>query len=286
MPRPQATLLLLLVSCSTPVAPREPGPAVAPADEAPEPTPGSTATTPNATTAPASSPLDELDWMLGRWRVDDGERVHEEVWIRHAPDVWLGFNRATRRGRTRGHELLRLDGTERPIRYVAAPVKQAVTPFALADHAPRDARFTHPSHDPSWVHYVREGDRMTASIGGPNAEEAYATWRFRKVGDGAMREVAIYLCRTEDGDGVRMILPPVGGPSDCRAELFCRAFDTPRGPDLHAAYVTAGNCATRDQVIATCDAPDGPLSLHGTSLQLDDVGCTELRALVLHVEAR
>lgn len=116
-----------------------------------------------------------LDWMVGRWRSDDGRA--EETWL-PAGDSLFGVSYVVEGDRTVEWEAL-IIGRDRDgkLVYRAMPRDRGAISFEHAKSADRGARFSNPSHDfPKHIAYVRRDDppisRMTVRLvgDGPDAE--------------------------------------------------------------------------------------------------------------------
>jgi hypothetical protein len=112
--------------------------------------------------------LEELAWLSGCWRSDDGKRQITEQWTKLAGNMLLGMSHTVVDGKTRAFEFIRIVQEENgDIFLVAAPSGQAKARFKLARVADNEARFENPAHDfPQRIIYRRDGDSLTGRIEG------------------------------------------------------------------------------------------------------------------------
>jgi len=125
--------------------------------------------------------VDDLAWMAGQWSREDGARWTEESWTSPRGGVMLGHSRSGRGADLREFEFLRIaageDGTPA---YIAQPGGGAPVAFRLVQHDAASATFENPAHDyPQRIGYVREGDRMIATISRIDGSKAQS-WDYRR----------------------------------------------------------------------------------------------------------
>jgi hypothetical protein len=116
--------------------------------------------------ATPAATLDDLGWLAGDWTQESDGRWTEESWTAPRGGVMLGHSRSGRGEAVREWEFLRLqaDSAGR-LAYIAQPGGKAPVRFALVDHGPARAIFENADHDyPQRIAYVRDGDRLTATI--------------------------------------------------------------------------------------------------------------------------
>lgn len=114
----------------------------------------------------ASADLTQLAWLAGHWTRQDGARWSEEHWLPPRDGLMLGVNRAGNGSGKTSFEFLRIapdtDGT--PV-YWASPGGASAVSFRLESAEGTQASFVNPEHDyPQRIRYVRDGDRLTATI--------------------------------------------------------------------------------------------------------------------------
>jgi hypothetical protein len=116
--------------------------------------------------APASARIDDLAWMAGSWVQEKDGRWTEESWTSPRGGVMLGASRSGRGASLREFEFLRLQvGEDGAVAYIAQPGGGAPVAFPLVQHDGASATFENAAHDyPQRIRYVREGERLTATI--------------------------------------------------------------------------------------------------------------------------
>lgn len=125
--------------------------------------------------------VDDLAWMAGQWSREDGGRWTEESWTSPRGGVMLGHSRSGRGADLREFEFLRIaageDGTPA---YIAQPGGGAPVAFRLVQHDAASATFATRAHDyPQRIRYLREGDRMIATISRIDGSKAQS-WDYRR----------------------------------------------------------------------------------------------------------
>jgi hypothetical protein len=133
-----------------------------------------------AAASPAAS-VDDLAWMAGQWSREEGERWTEESWTAPRGGVMLGHSRSGRGDSLREFEFLRVQaGADGVPAYIAQPGGQAPVVFPLVGRDATSATFENPAHDyPQRIHYVRDGDAMTATISLVDGSKPMR-WTFRR----------------------------------------------------------------------------------------------------------
>ena len=134
--------------------------------------------------SPAAEPVAgvaDLAWLAGQWSREEGERWTEESWTPPRGGVMLGHSRSGRGDSLREFEFLRIaaesDGTPA---YLAQPGGGAPVAFRLVRRDGTSATFENAAHDyPQRIHYVRDGDTMTATISAIDGSKAIS-WAFRR----------------------------------------------------------------------------------------------------------
>ena len=112
--------------------------------------------------------LEELGWLSGCWRADDGKRQINEQWMKPAGNTILGMRHTVVNGKTREHEFIRIVQEDNgDIFFVATPSGQKEARFKLMNVTEREARFENPEHDfPQRIIYRRDGDNLLGRIEG------------------------------------------------------------------------------------------------------------------------
>jgi hypothetical protein len=121
---------------------------------------------PGAAGAAVSAQVEDLAWLAGCWRSEEGGEVVEECWLAPRGEVMLGVNRAVSKHRT-GFEFLRIADPGEGLAYLASPGGAAPTAFRLVELGEERAVFANPDHDfPQRVLYWKEGGRLRARVDG------------------------------------------------------------------------------------------------------------------------
>jgi hypothetical protein len=116
--------------------------------------------------AAAPAKVEDLGWLEGRWGQEQDGRWTEESWTGPRGGVMLGYSRSGRGESLREFEFLRLQvGEDGVVAYIAQPGGAAPVAFRLGQHDGASATFENAAHDyPQRIRYVREGERLTATI--------------------------------------------------------------------------------------------------------------------------
>jgi hypothetical protein len=123
----------------------------------------------------------DLGWLSGRWLTETDGRWTEEAWSAPRAGIMLGFSRSGRGEALGEWELLRIaPGDDGALAYLAQPGGRPPVAFRLAAHDAASATFENPAHDfPQRIHYVREGDVLTATISRLDGSNAIS-WSYRR----------------------------------------------------------------------------------------------------------
>lgn len=117
----------------------------------------------------------DLDWLTGHWRNEGEGRVSEEIWTNGEGGIYLGVNRTIRDGEARGFEYLRIIHTPDYTAYCAQPGGAEAVCFERVESSEHAVTFENPGHDfPQRIHYVREGDTLTATISDLSGEPSFS----------------------------------------------------------------------------------------------------------------
>ena len=124
--------------------------------------------------APTAKPtLQDLAWLAGHWRIEQGDRLVDEQWMAPAGGLMMGMARNVQGGKVREYEftLLRQEPNG-DILYIASPSKQSETAFRLTSLRNGEAVFENPEHDfPKKIVYARQPDgSLLAAIEGPGRD--------------------------------------------------------------------------------------------------------------------
>lgn len=133
---------------------------------------------------PAAVSAAELPhWLAGHWRVEDGGRVTDEVWLAPAQGLMTGMSR-THGGKSPFFEFVRIEQRDGALYYVAQPRGGAATEFRATDIAADAITFENPAHDfPQRIVYERRGtDVLAARIEGSiEGKPRVERWDYRRI---------------------------------------------------------------------------------------------------------
>jgi hypothetical protein len=134
-------------------------------------------------TLPALAAANDLSWMEGHWRSEADGRVSEEIWTNGEGGLYLGVNRTISGGQASGFEFLRIINTDERTAYCAQPGGGEAVCFDRVEGGAHAVTFENPEHDfPQRITYVRDGDRLTATISDLAGEQAFS-FGWERVGD-------------------------------------------------------------------------------------------------------
>lgn len=132
--------------------------------------------------APPPADIAELGWMAGRWEAaGQGGRWTEESWTAPRGGLMLGVSRSGAGAQAREFEFLRIQaGGDGALAYHAQPGGRPPIAFRLVAHDGMSATFENSAHDfPQRIRYVRDGNRMTATISAIDGTNAMS-WSYRR----------------------------------------------------------------------------------------------------------
>ena len=134
-----------------------------------------------ASPAPGPASVGDLAWLAGTWVKDAGGEWTEESWSAPRGGIMLGHSLSGAGDTAQGFEFLMLQpGAGGVPAYVAQPGGKPPVSFALVDHGPARATFENAGHDyPQRIAYVRDGDRLTATISSIDGSQAMS-WTYRR----------------------------------------------------------------------------------------------------------
>jgi hypothetical protein len=123
-------------------------------------------------TAASTRASDEaLAWLEGRWCGKDEDQQIEETWFAPKQDETTGMSRTISGGRVISFEYMRIASLDGVQTLIAQPDGNPPTKFARTDGGDGWIRFENKQHDyPQRIEYKREGENLSAEIGGPGAE--------------------------------------------------------------------------------------------------------------------
>lgn len=125
--------------------------------------------------------IDQAAWLAGTWVTESGGRWTEERWAPPRGGVMLGTSLTGKGAVASSWEYMRIvvsaDGT---LTFWGSPNGKPPVPFQAADGGPTLLVFENAAHDyPTRITYRREGDRLTATISGPNGANPMS-WKYRR----------------------------------------------------------------------------------------------------------
>lgn len=140
-----------------------------PQDPAPAPAPAPAAKPQDAEPKAAAkftvADLAKLGWLVGTWRLQDGETVTEEHWRPLQGNTMLGSSHTFGGERTLAFEFLRITAARGQIGYVAMPGGKTPTTFLLQTLGDGVVEFANREHDyPQRIRYERTEKGVTATI--------------------------------------------------------------------------------------------------------------------------
>ena len=132
--------------------------------------------------APAAAvDLAALGWLRGHWSARMGEGWIEEQWAPARGGLMMGTSVSGKGEAATSYEYMRLSrDADGGISLWAAPGGRAATRFRLTSSSAGEAVFENPQHDfPTRIAYKRNGNRLTATISGPNGS-GRQSWTYVK----------------------------------------------------------------------------------------------------------
>jgi len=133
---------------------------------------------------PAAKPVSDeaLAWMEGRWCGSDEDQQIEESWFAPKKDEAIGMSRTVSGGRMVSFEFMRIASLDGVVTLLAQPSGDPAVPFKKTDGGDGWVRFENREHDyPQRIEYKRDGEGLTAEIGGPGAEGKEETISYKYV---------------------------------------------------------------------------------------------------------
>lgn len=111
--------------------------------------------------------LHSVAWLSGDWESVTPNGLVEERWTAPAGSMMVGMSHASRDGKTRSFEYLRLELRGGDIFYIASPNAKKVAEFKLVEATPDRLVFEGGDDHVQRVSYRRDGpDKVTARIDG------------------------------------------------------------------------------------------------------------------------
>ncbi len=129
---------------------------------------------------PQSAPMP--GWMSGDWAREDASGWTEEHWSRPRAGLMLGIGRNGKGERLGSFEYMRIarDAQGR-LTFWGSPGGAPAVAFPSVETGPARIVFENPAHDfPVRIAYSRSGNRLTATISGPNGADAQS-WVYTKA---------------------------------------------------------------------------------------------------------
>lgn len=111
--------------------------------------------------------LDGLSWMVGSWFSDEGDSLHDEVWIGGGGGLMLGLHREVRQEGELLFEYLRIEESGEGLTYYSTRRDDRPTAFSLRNTEPERVEFQRAFPDfPSLVAYWRDGEELCSRVEG------------------------------------------------------------------------------------------------------------------------
>ena len=112
----------------------------------------------------------ELQWLLGRWCLDEDAAQTRELWL-PAGDAMIGLSQTVGGGKLRNFEYLRIVRADKVLTYIAQPGGKPPTSFKRVDGGPAWVRFENLTHDfPQKIEYRLSTTGLDAQISGPDGK--------------------------------------------------------------------------------------------------------------------
>ncbi|HSX62174.1 MAG TPA: DUF6265 family protein [Tahibacter sp.] len=134
-------------------------------------------------TSLAARAIEPPAWLAGHWRVEDGGRVTDEVWLAPAQGLMTGMSR-THGGKKPFFEFVRIEQRGDALVYVAQPRGGPATEFRAVQVDAQTITFENAQHDfPQRIVYeYRAPDTLAARIEGLiDGRERVERWNYRRV---------------------------------------------------------------------------------------------------------
>lgn len=125
--------------------------------------------------------IDQAGWLAGTWVAETGEQWTQENWAPPRGGVMVGTSVTGKGMVASSYEYMRiaLDSKGRLV-FWGSPEGKPPVPFPAADGGPKRLVFENPAHDyPTRITYRRDGDRLIATISGPNGANPMR-WTYRR----------------------------------------------------------------------------------------------------------
>ena len=171
-----AVVVATLLSGACSKMPAEPSATSAPAVAA-------TVAAPAPAAAPSPASSEPLAFMAGHWCGKDEDQAIEESWMLPNKGEAIGMSRTISGGRMISFEFMRIADLEGKVQLLAQPRGDTAVSFARTDGGDGWIRFENKEHDyPQRIEYKRDGEGLTAEIGGPGAEgkEEVISYRYQR----------------------------------------------------------------------------------------------------------
>ena len=113
----------------------------------------------------AKGSLEELAWLAGHWRGEQGGMRMEEWWTEPAGGLMLGLHRDVRGSGGAFFEFLRIEEGDAGTFYLASPGGKPPVQFRLVESGDRRVVFENAEHDfPQRILYWIDGEQLRARI--------------------------------------------------------------------------------------------------------------------------
>jgi hypothetical protein len=109
--------------------------------------------------AEPTTPVADVGWLSGGWKMETNGKLIEEQWTTPAGGSMLGVSRTIKNGKMVAFEFLRIEQREGSLVYIAQPQGDKPTEFRLIESTANEFVFANPQHDfPQRIRYRRNPD--------------------------------------------------------------------------------------------------------------------------------
>lgn len=136
----------------------------------------------NNTPLPTDTDIEKLDWMLGTWKGQLGNKTYVERWYRDYDGTIRGIGHYVANHDSTLAEVLVIQPIGDKLVYIAYPMGQTPTMFVFTEVSRGHFEVTNPEHDfPQSIGYKKQGDDSLVAIVGGGGKSF--TVRFTRIGD-------------------------------------------------------------------------------------------------------
>ena len=146
---------------------------------------GAALTTPRADSPASGATIEELRWIAGCWKMEDGGKETEEQWMKPDGETMIGMSRTSAGGETMAFEFMQIRQLETgEIVFLAQPSGQQATSFTLRSWGKKEVVFENRTHDfPQRVIYRlrKDGSLLGRIEGVRNGKSRAVEFPMRRV---------------------------------------------------------------------------------------------------------